>query len=178
MGEEDTGYTFDGGSGVFGRVDVMVYAGREEAGVTSFATIGMAVELMPAPDARAGGRAELRLHRRGAVGEREREQIAVLLANLTSYPWTVGRALGWGELVSFPSDIPTFPGCRRAFLAGPWIQGQLGSIQTSAGAVRILNVIPVSEAERELALAVRPELFFNDLLDTRDVLAPPVTSLA
>ncbi|MEY9838925.1 hypothetical protein ABH941_004178 [Streptacidiphilus sp. EB103A] len=54
----------------------------------------------------------------------------------------------------------------------------MGPIETSAGSVRILNVIPVSEAEREQVLVVRPELFFKDLLDRRDVLAPPVTQLA
>ncbi|WP_370130914.1 suppressor of fused domain protein [Streptacidiphilus sp. EB103A] len=114
---------------------------------------------------------------RSAGGARARADRHAL-ANLTSYPWTVGRTFGWGELVLFSSDVPTFPGCRRAFLAGLWFRGQLGPIETSAGSVRILNVIPVSEAEREQVLVVRPELFFKDLLDRRDVLAPPVTQLA
>lgn len=170
LGEEDTGYTYDGGPGPLSRVDVMVYAAADFAGRTTFATVGMAVEPMPA----RGGRAELRLFRRGPVDARDQEAISRQLANLVAYPWTTGRPLNWGEIVTMDQPMPTFPGCRRMFLAGPWIQGQLDHAVTAAGPVQIINVVPISEAERATALASDPVRFFGDLLDTRDVLAPPI----
>lgn len=41
------------------------------------------------------------------------------------------------------------------------------------GPVRVLNAVPVSDEERQRARETRPETFFSDLLDTRDILAPP-----
>jgi hypothetical protein len=66
-----------------------------------------------------------RLFRRGTVQPGDEGLIAMKLANLATYPWTSGRPLGWGEVVSFTDDIPTFQGCRSVFLAGgPWMAGQ------------------------------------------------------
>ncbi|KJY41994.1 hypothetical protein VR41_09850 [Streptomyces sp. NRRL B-1568] len=177
LGDEDSGLTFENGPGPLDRIDVMVYQAKEPSGVTVFATIGMSVESMPLRDGQgAGGRAELRLYRRGLVGVQEQGLIATRLANLAGYPWAVGRSLDWGEMVSFPDDVPTFPECRRAFTAGPWVQGQLGSVETSVENVRILNVIPITESERARALSLRPETFFSDLLDARDVFTPPANN--
>ncbi|NUK03974.1 suppressor of fused domain protein [Streptomyces lunaelactis] len=92
---------------------------------------------------------------------------------MATYPWTVGRPLGWGETVSFDDDVPTFPGCRSVFLAGPWEYGQAGSIDTTTEPVRVINVVPISDAERTRALSARPEAFFSELLDARGVFAPP-----
>lgn len=64
------------------------------------------------------------LFRRGIVQPGDEGLIAMKLANLATYPGTCGRPLGWGELVSFTDDIPTFVGCRSVFLAGPWTAGQ------------------------------------------------------
>ncbi|MFC8236353.1 suppressor of fused domain protein [Streptomyces sp. NBC_01724] len=173
LGEEDAGITFENGPGPLDRIDVMVHRAADSSDVTVFTTVGMSVESMPSRDGRTGGRAELRLFRRGHVEPQDEGLIAMCLANLAAYPWTLGRALGWGEVIAFPDDVPTFPGCRRAFLAGPWTDEQTDSIQTSTEAVRVVNVVPISESERVQALALRPEAFFSDLLDARDVFTPP-----
>ncbi|MGW7369355.1 suppressor of fused domain protein [Streptomyces sp. NPDC054841] len=174
QGEEDAGITFDHGPSPVDRIDVMVYRAPDPTAATLFATIGMSAQAMPPREGRPGGRAELRLLRRGIVQPDDEGLIAMKLANLAAYPWMCGRALGWGEVVSFPDDIPTFPGCRSVFLAGPWATGQLDFIETRAERVRVVNVVPISEAERADALAARPEAFFSDLLDSRDALTPPV----
>lgn len=172
LGEEDTGITFDNGPLPLDRIDVMVYGAAAPLTTTVFATVGMSVEPMAPRDGRAGGRAELRLLRQGAVEPRDQGLIARQLANLATYPWTVGRPLGWGETVSFDDDVPTFPGCRSVFLAGPW-GGRAGSIATTTDAVRVINVVPISDAERTRALSAHPEAFFSDLLDARNIFAPP-----
>ena len=173
LGEEDAGYTYDDGPGAISRLDVMVYAAASPADATIFATIGMSIEPMPPRDARPGGRAELRLHCRGPVSPADREQISLQLANLAGYPWTNGRPLGWGEIVTLGTPMPAFPACRRVFLAGPWMQGQPSAVDTQVGPVGVINVVPITEAERERALASHPQTFFSELLDSRDVLSAP-----
>ena len=174
LGEEDEGVAFDNGPGPLDRIDIMVYRAKEPSAVTVFATVGMSVEPMPATEGQAAGeRAELRLLRRGPVSPADEGRIAIQLANLAAHPWSFGRPLGWGEIVTFGADVATFPGHHHAFLAGPWTTDQAGFLETGTAAVRIITVVPVSEAERARALTTRPETFFSDLLDTRDVLAPP-----
>ncbi|NSC21464.1 suppressor of fused domain protein [Streptomyces albus subsp. chlorinus] len=172
-GPEDDGLTFDEGPPPLERLDVMLYRAGGPADVTAFATIGMAAHPMPSRDGAPGGRAELRLLRRGPLGPGDEHALAVRLANLAAYPWTRGEPLGWGEMVGFDDDLPAFPGCRRVFLAGPWTREQPATVPTGVEPVRVLTAVPISEAEREAALAARPEDFFASLLDTRDVCAPP-----
>jgi len=155
----------------------MVYAAATPADATIFATIGMSIEPMPIRDGRRSARAELRLHCRGLVSPADRELISLQLANLAGYPWTNGRPLDWGEIVTLGTPVPAFPSCQRVFLAGPWMQGQPSAVETEVGPVRVINVVPITEAERERALASRPQTFFGDLLDSRDVLSPPPRSL-
>ncbi|GAA2094599.1 hypothetical protein GCM10009801_62800 [Streptomyces albiaxialis] len=173
LGEEDTGVTFDNGPAPLDRIDVMIHRAPGPSGATVFTTIGMSAHEMPPADGRPGGRAELRLHRRGALDQRAEGALAMRLANLAAYPWTNGRPLGWGEVVSFQDDTPTFPGCPRAFLAGPWTQDQPSFFETTEDPVRVLHVVPLTEQERATALTATPESFFGDLLTRRDVLSPP-----
>jgi hypothetical protein len=173
QGEEDAGITFDHGPPPVDRIDVMVYRAADPMAATLFATIGMSAPAMPPREGRPGGHAELRLFRRGIVQPGDEGLIAMKLANLATYPWTCGRPLGWGEVVSFTDDIPMFPGCRSVFLAGPWMAGQPAFIETRTERVRVVNIVPISEAERADALAAPPEAFFSDLLDSRDALTPP-----
>ncbi|WP_327392091.1 suppressor of fused domain protein [Streptomyces sp. NBC_01186] len=182
-GEEDEGYTFENGPPPVDRLDVMVHRAQEHTATTAFATIGMAAHPMPAPGGPAVDgpasvptpeeRAELRLFRRGPLPPADEGRLATRLANLAAYPWTRGHPLGWGELVGFDDELPAFPGCRTLFLAGPWLTGQPATVETGVGPVRVLNAVPVSDEERQRARETRPETFFSDLLDTRDILAPP-----
>src|SRR6266702_3705975 len=100
LGEEDTGIVFDGGPPPIERIDVLVYRATDPTGFTVFVTIGMSAAPMPSrPDRTGGGRAELRLHRRGPLSPDDEGEIAMRLANLASSPWTGGAPLGWGEVV-------------------------------------------------------------------------------
>jgi hypothetical protein len=170
-GEEDDGFLFENPSGPVPRLDVFVYRSTE---MTTFATIGMAVHEMPsAPGPGGGGRAELRLVRRGQLSRTDEHAVAVQLANLAVHPFLTGDQLSWGHMIGLDDEFPTFRGCRAVFLAGPLSPAALDYVRTSAGAVRILNVVPITDAERAHGRTLPPLAFAESLLSRRDPYSAP-----
>ncbi|MEV5767456.1 suppressor of fused domain protein [Micromonospora sp. NPDC052213] len=171
-GEEDDGVLFEDEQAPISRLDVLVYRPTGAADMTSFATIGMAAKEMPAaPGSGRGGRAELHLGRRGPLTRPEEHAIAVRLANLAIHPFITGMQLSWGHMIGFREDFPTFPGCRSVFLAGPLSAEGQDYVHTSAGAVRVINVVPITDAERERGRALTPVDFAHSLLEHADIFA-------
>ncbi|WP_327101002.1 suppressor of fused domain protein [Nocardia vinacea] len=169
-GPENDGYLFDNGPSPVDRLDVVVYRPTDAIAMTSFATIGMAIEEMPAPSGRSRGlRAELRFARRGSLDKEQEQAIARQLANIAIYPWRPGGGLDWGHMVGLVDDFPTFPGCRAVFLSGPFVPDGQDCVRIGDEVVRIMNVVPITEAERERARTMLPGDFFYDLLDSTDV---------
>ena len=83
VGEEDDGYVFENGPAPIARLDVFAYRPTADLDMTTFTTVGMSAQPMPAsPGPGAGGRAELHFARRGAVGGDDEYAIARQLANL------------------------------------------------------------------------------------------------
>ncbi|MER7470722.1 suppressor of fused domain protein [Micromonospora sp. NPDC000018] len=171
-GEEDDGFLFEDEQAPISRLDVLVYRPTTATDMTSFATIGMAANAMPAvPGPGRGGRAELHLGRRGPLTRPEEHAIAVRLANLALHPFITGMQLNWGHMIGFGEDFPTFPGCRAVFLAGPLSAEGLDYVHTSVGAVRVLNVVPITDAERQRGRALPPVDFAQSLLEHADIFA-------
>ena len=136
----------------------------------------MATAPMPAAEGGEGGeggRAELWLSRLGTLTPQDEQQIAMQLANLAVYPWKTGRAVGWAQIVGFEQDFPTFPGCRAVFLAGPLLNDTPNSLETCEGAVRVITVVPITEAERAAAATVPPMTFAGNLVEARNVFTAP-----
>lgn len=174
-GDAAASLTFDDGPGPIARLDVFVYRPVEPAGLTTFTTVGMATAPMPTADGAEGSRAELLLSRSGALAPEDEQQIAMQLANLAVYPWKTGRAVGWAQIVGFEQDFPTFPGCPAVFLAGPLLKDTPNWIDTCEGAVQVITVVPITEAERASAASMPPKTFAGNLIEARDVFtAPPV----
>lgn len=172
LGEEDDGFLFEDEQGPISRLDVLVYRPRSGTDMTSFATIGMAAKEMPAvPGPGGGGRAELHLRRRGPLTRSEEHAIAVRLADLAVHPFVTGTQLNWGHMIGFREDFPTFAGCRAVFLAGPLSAEGLDYVHTSAGAVRVINVVPITDAERERGRGLPPVDFARSLLEHADIYA-------
>jgi hypothetical protein len=171
-GEEDDGISFADDQAPLSRLDVFIYRPTDANGLTSFATIGMAAAEMPVgPGPGDGGRAELHLRRRGQLAHADEQAIALQLANLATHPFITGTQLNWGHLIGVGDDFPTFPGCRGVFLSGPLSKGEAGYVQTSAGAVRVINVVPITDDERDLARALPPLEFVRALRAQVDVFA-------
>ncbi|NUT21774.1 MAG: suppressor of fused domain protein [Hamadaea sp.] len=171
-GVEDDGYVFDDDGAVLGRLDVLVFRPADERGLTSFATIGMAARELPAePGPGGGGRAELQFSRRGRLDREDEYAVAVALANLAAHPFVTGQQLNWGHQIGLGTEFPTFPGCGAVFLSGPLTNVEDGYIRTTEGAVRLVTVVPITEAERSLGRTLGPIAFAQRLLDEVDVYA-------
>ena len=55
-------------------------------------------------------------------------------------------------------DFPTFPGCDAVFLAGPLTPTGRDYIDSGEGKIRVINVVPITHAERDLlAMGVKEE---------------------
>jgi hypothetical protein len=166
FGEEDHGYLFEHGPPPIDRLDVLVYRPAGNLDLTTFTTIGMAT----APDP-GGNRSELQFSRRGRLNADDESAVAGQLANLAVHPFSTGASFGWGQLIGLGHDFPTFPGRPAVFLSGPLTNTGRDYLATSEGQVRVINVIPVSEAERAHARTLPPIEFIQRLMAQRDVLA-------
>lgn len=161
-GDDDDGYTFEGPDE---RIDVFVYRANAGTPMTSLATIGMAARTMPGTELRT----ELHLARRGVIIRDEEHKLAVQLANLASHPWSTGSHFDWGHMISVGGDIPAFAGCGAVFFSGPFTDGGWDYIRTGTGAVRILNVVPITEEERARARTMAPDRFMSELMKEVDI---------
>ncbi len=166
-GEEDGGFLFEDPAGPLPRIDVLVYRPTARVGLTTFTTIGMAARPMPG----GGGRAELQFSRRGSLTERAENEIARQLANLAVHPFRAGTPLDWGHLIGLGQDFPTFPGCHAVFVSGPLTETARDYLQTSEGPVRVLNLIPITDLERDLGRNMPPLDFTQALLQRVDILS-------
>jgi hypothetical protein len=172
-GDEDDGITFDNGPAPVGRLDVLVYRPTAGTPMTSFTTIGMAVEPMPVGPGPGGGRrAELQFARRGPLSREDERAVAGQLANLAVHPFVTGDAIDWGHMIGLNRDFPTLPGCAAVLVSGPLTMSGRDYIRTSDGAVRILNVVPITEAERAVGRTLPPIEFVQRLIAETDIFAP------
>jgi hypothetical protein len=172
-GVPDEGHVFTGGPGPLARLDVLVYRPPDPTGMTSFATVGMAVGTLPGDLAQGGGgRAELWCSRRGPLDAADEAAVATRLADLVLRPWATGEPVDWGHIVPLDHDFPTFPGCPAVFLSGPLTPGGSDYIETADGRVRIVHVVPITEAERERARDLPPLDTVTGLTGPADIFAP------
>jgi hypothetical protein len=138
--------------------------------MTSFVTVGMSIELMPAGDAPGDSRrAELRLARRGGLAGTEEAAVARQLANIAAHPWITGNRLDWGHTLGIDKDFPTFPGCRAVCLSGPATPDMLDCLHIGEESIRIINVVPLTDGERERAATMRPFDFITELMADVDI---------
>ncbi|GAB4585694.1 suppressor of fused domain protein [Nocardia sp. NPDC127526] len=169
-GLEDDGYVFEGGPGPIGRVDVFIFHPADDVPMTSFATIGMSAgELPTTPGPGNGGRAELRFACRGWLDRSVEEAIARQLANLAVYPWLTGNQVNWGHMIELDEDFPGFPGCDAIFVAGPLTPNGQDCIWIDDEPIRIMNVVPITDAERAHARRMRPGDFLEELMANVDI---------
>ena len=170
-GEDDDGHTFErppGGPQPLARVDVFVYRASDETPMTTLATVGMCSRPQPGN----GTPSELHVAVRGRLDPKDERSIAVQLANLASFPWTAKAPVSWGHIIPLTRPFPLFPMCKHVFLSGPFTPSGWDWIDTSEGRVRILNVVPITEAERSEAKEMGPIDFLSSLLAEVDIFSP------
>lgn len=125
-------------------LDVFVWRRSGDLPATLFATIGMAARPMPGTTMRA----EVLM----SVGELARAHemsVATFLANVASYPWDIGAALDHWHTFGCGGPVPRFPTCDAVLVREPLV-GPREDLETRAGAVRLLQVVPITAEERAL----------------------------
>ena len=105
----------------------------------------------------------------GLRSEKEEHEIATVLANLALTPFINNASFGWGHMIGLNREFPTFKGCNAVFFSGPFTKKGWGFIKTSEGLVKILNVVPLTEAERARARSMNPIDFLQSLMEELDI---------
>src|SRR5215831_14185895 len=149
FGEPDCSLVFDDGKQIDGfpsRVDVFIWNPDDESDMTTFATIGMAS--LPLP--KASHRAELHFAIRKSLDQKEIHGVSYFLANLAMYPFQIGEPLDWWHTLSNPGEIPLFLTAKCVLLHPRFVKEGWDSITTDEGDVHILNVVPITQSEKDL----------------------------
>jgi hypothetical protein len=114
--------------------------------VTSLNTLGMSEQRM------RGARyfAELHLAFRGKLREKQRLDLARLLADVAEYPFQNRLKLDWWEIIPTVYRIPVFTGCRHLLLHPKLVTEGMDKIEDEDGTVKLLYVVPITPLERHL----------------------------
>ena len=160
-GQDSDGFTFERPGE---RLDVFVYRPTADLTKTTLATIGMAARPM-----KDGSRTELHIARNGGLTRDEEHAIAIQLANLAATPFAQNTTFDWGHMIGLGRPFPSFNGCDAVIFSGPFRNGGWDYIDTAEGKVKILNVVPITSAERAQARTMNPMAFMSQLMQTRDI---------
>lgn len=160
-GEPDLALMYDKSTVPQGRplpleqVLVMCWRPSKDVDITTFATVGMSSRLVPGTSVRL----ELHFSIQGRVEEPTERSATQFLANMANYPWDHQRALDWWHTLVNPGPIPGFPNCSSILLHPRFTPEGWDHIHFNNGeVVRILNAVPITEAERSLAATSRQTL--------------------
>ncbi|MES2697682.1 MAG: suppressor of fused domain protein [Verrucomicrobiota bacterium] len=167
FGEPADSWKFDDGkrSDVFpDRIDVMFWPTDADCGISTFATVGMSDR----PMVGANYRVELHFSLRLSLQRAAAAPVARFLANLAMYPFQIGAALDWWHTISQPGPIPFFREASCVLLHPHFVPNGWDAISTKSGDVRILNVVPITPAEKALKMKSR----IADALSGIDVFSP------
>ncbi len=136
--------------------------------VTSLNTLGMSEKRMR----NAKYFAELHLAYRGKLREKERLELARLLADVAEYPFQNRLKLDWWEIIPTVYRIPVFTGCRHLLLHPRLVREGMDKIEDEDGTVKLLYVVPITPLERHL-LADHGRRAFLDYIEPEvvDILA-------
>lgn len=152
FGEPDNSLMYDERTAVgplaLKRLLVMIWRPTATDACTMFATVGMCTREM----ASAGHRAELRMYVRGTMSVDAEGGVATFLANVACYPFDHGLSFDWWQVLKQPGTIPSFPRCTSVYLHGPFQDGEWDHTHCDEHIVRFLNVVPITEGERRVAV--------------------------
>ncbi|MEZ0227340.1 MAG: suppressor of fused domain protein [Planctomycetota bacterium] len=129
--------------------DLLVMVWRPEKGcpMTTFATIGASTRAMPGTTRRI----ELHFSVRGRLPAKVEDAVTRFLANLSIYPWDQRQVLGWWHTLSSVGEIPGFPKCCAILLHPRFTEKGWDTVKHGRTEVRLLNAVPITENELEVA---------------------------
>ena len=166
-GEPDESFVYEKAApapGFPGRIDVFVWNSDPECDVATFSTIGMSDKSMTG----ASHRAELHFAIRKCFSKAEMGPVTLFMANLAMHPFHTNSYFDWYHTIAEPGPIPQFKEAQCVWLHPPFVEDGWAEIRSQSTEIRILNIVPITEAERELQDIQQRA----DALDGIDIFAP------
>jgi hypothetical protein len=152
FGEPDNSVRFGNGQPVNGEehlpsfVDVFIWKSDEEVDINTFSTVGMSDKAMSGADFRS----ELHFSVRGNLTDAEIKTICTFLANISVYPFIQNTHFDWFQILSNPGQIPCFEKATSIIFHPAFIENGWDVIKNKEKLIKILNVVPITENERQL----------------------------
>ena len=152
FGEPDSSVRFGDGEPVKGKehlpsfIDVFIWKSNEKVDINTFSTIGMSDKDMNG----ANFRSELHFSIRGHLTDVEIAKINTFLANISVYPFIQDTYFDWFHLLSNPGQIPCFDKATSILFHPAFIENGWNMIENEEKLVKILNVVPITEDERQI----------------------------
>lgn len=129
------------------QIELLLWHPDSYSDLSTLATLGMSD--LPMAE---GERAELHLAWEGKLSENEEKSLVEFLANLALYPFLSGQKAHWWQVIELDGDIPCFKNKKALLFHPPFHEEGWAQIECSDTLVRILNVVPLSEDEKLLAI--------------------------
>jgi hypothetical protein len=167
FGEPDLALMYDESSAKAARplhlesVMVMAWRPTGDLDMTTFATVGMSARDVPG----ANHRLELVFSIAARLDEATERRATRFLANMAQYPWDHERALDWWHILRNPGPIPGFPGCSAILFHPKFVESGCDHVHFGEMAVHLLNVVPITELERQRAVEDHPQRLMEKLRD-------------
>ena len=128
------------------RLWILNWSPDESSALSRFLSVGMSSRPMRG----AMHRAELCYRKRGPIAPEELPQIVRLLANLAVHPFVHQTSFDWGHSLKLPSAPPGYPDCEAVLFYSALPGDEIDTLPSSAGPVRLLNLIPLTAGEVQL----------------------------
>jgi hypothetical protein len=140
---------------------VPVWPADESRDVTLFNTLGMSERRMQGADYFT----ELHFAVRSALDKDQRLQVARFLADVAEYPFQNNLKLDWWELINPGRPIPAFSGCKHLLLHPRLAPDGTDTLDDPDGPVKLLYLVPITPAERQLLLTRGRSAFLRQVED-------------
>lgn len=128
-------------------IQLLLWHPDQHSDLSTLVTLGMSD--LPMAN---GERAELHMAWEGQLSQDQESSLVEFLANLALYPFLSGQSAHWWQIIALDGEIPMFKGKKALVFHPPFHEEGWALAETSAGPVRILNVVPISDDEQTLAI--------------------------
>jgi hypothetical protein len=162
-GDPDLQFQFDVDElKLFKRLDVFLWQPSDKIPMTTFSTMGMA----DAPMKDVTHRCEIHWTIRGKLSEAEESECASFLAQLANYPFVKNTFLDYWHII--PNlTIPKFQHCPNIIFHPTFIKDGWDQMKWGTYAIKILNMVPITNEENQLATNSGVNIMLDHLYQSR-----------
>jgi len=162
-GDPDLQFQFNrGNSQFFNRLDIFLWKPTDRIPMTTFSTMGMA----DVPMEGLTFRCEIHWTIRGKLSEVENSEAAAFLANLADYPFKKNTGLDHWHIIQNLA-IPKFHKCSNVLFHPRFTNEGWDKIAWNSNEIKILNMVPITNEERQMALRSGINSMLDHLYESR-----------